>query len=235
MKITVIAFAALRDALGQSRCVVEIPEAGTGADLKETLAAGYPRFRDLIRASRVAKGVDFIDPGTPLSDGDEVVLIPPVSGGNLPPAVLLTTDPLDGNSLQAAATTPRCGAVVRFEGTVRSPSGGKTVRYLEYEAYEEMARASMERIMDEAREQSPLGLQFLHHRLGRVEVGEASVVAVASAPHRDQAFAVCRLLIEKLKADVPIWKKETFEDGSVWVGAPGECGHDQPAGESKTK
>ena len=229
MKITVIAFAALRDALGESRCVVEIPEAGTGADLRETLAAGHPRFRDLIQACRVAKGVDFIDLGVPLSDGDEVVFIPPVSGGNLPPAVLLTTDPLDGNALQEAATIPACGAVVRFEGTVRSPSDGKTVRYLEYEVYVEMAKASMERIVAEAREACPEGVQFLHHSLGRVEVGEVSVVAVASAPHRGQAFDICRSLIEKLKADVPIWKKETFEDGSVWVGAPGECSHDQPA------
>ena len=102
---------------------------------------------------------------------------------------------------------------------------GKEVLRLEYEAYEAMAIAQMETIVAEARTQWPVSAIFLHHRLGRIEVGETSVIAVASAPHRDEAFAACRHLIERLKADVPIWKKECFEDGSVWVGAPGVCEH----------
>lgn len=226
MRVEVVAFAALREALGTNRLTVELPAGATGHTLRTELSARHPRWRDLIHACRLASGVEFLEPGAPLAEGAEVVLIPPVSGGSDVPAVRLTREPLDPEGLRRAAGAAGRGAVVVFVGTVRSPSLGKDVVYLDYEAYEAMAVAQMERIVAETVAGCPGGAAFLHHRLGRIEVGEASVVAVAASPHRAEAFAACRDLIEKLKADVPIWKKEVFTDGSVWAGAPGECAHD---------
>jgi molybdopterin synthase catalytic subunit len=229
MRVEVLPFAALREALGAARVTVELSEGSTGVELREVLASRHPRYRGLILACRLAQGTDFLEEGAALRDGDEVVLIPPVSGGSAPPTVRLTPDPLDGDELKAAAYDRGAGAVALFEGTARTPSRGREVRYLEYEAYQPMALAQMERIVEEARGRWPVTEVFLHHRLGRVEVGEVSVVAVASAPHRAEAFEACRHLIERLKADVPIWKKEVFADGSAWVGAPGECAHEEDA------
>lgn len=226
MRVEVVLFAALREALGTSRITVELSEGSTGAELREVLIARFPQQQDLILACRLAQGIEFLQEGTALRDGDEVVLIPPVSGGSEPAAAHLTPDPLDGDELKAAAYARGSGAVTVFEGTVRSPSQGREVRYLEYEAYHHMALSQMVRIVEEARDRWPVTSVFLHHRVGRIEVGEVSVVAVASAPHRAEAFEACRHLIERLKADVPIWKKEVFADGSVWVGAPGECRHE---------
>jgi len=235
VRVEVVAFAALRDALGTDRLAVELPAGATGHTLRTELASRHPRWRDLIHACRLASGVEFLEPGAPLAEGVEVVLIPPVSGGNGAPPVRLTRDPLDAEALREAAAAAGRGAAVVFAGTVRSPSLGKEVLYLEYEAYEAMARAQMERIVTETVARHPGSAAFLHHRLGRIEVGEASVVAVAATPHRAEAFAACRDLIERLKADVPIWKKEVFADGSVWTGAPGECAHEEEARPEKPR
>jgi len=232
VRIEIVVFAALREALGTGRVELQLEPGATAAAARARLAEIHPRWRDLIAACRVARGTEFVGDRTPLDEGAEIVLIPPVSGGapgDAPPAVALTREPLDGGALKRAAYRKAAGAVTVFEGTVRSPSMGRDVDHLEYEAYEAMALAQMERIVEETRERWPVAAVFLHHRLGSIGVGEPSVIAVASAPHRDQAFAACRHLIERLKADVPIWKKECFTDGSVWVGAPGECAHDGDA------
>jgi molybdopterin synthase catalytic subunit/molybdopterin converting factor small subunit len=234
MRVEVVAFAALREALGVERFVVDVADGATGADLRARVAELHPRWRDLVLACRLASGTEFVADRAPLAEGAEMLFIPPVSGGSgappsdAPRVVRLTREPLDGSILMNAATHAAAGAVVVFEGTVRSPSSGRDVLHLEYEAHEPMALAQMERIVNEARERWPVIALFLHHRLGRVEVGEASVVAVASCPHRGEAFEACRHLIERLKADVPIWKKEFFADGGVWVGAPGACAHEDP-------
>lgn len=225
MRVEVRFFAAIREAFGGSRIFLDLPDGATGADVRSRLAALHPEHAALLGSCRLAVGTNFVDDAAPVAAASEIVLIPPVSGGMGPAPVVLTHEPLDGDALKRAAYERGAGAVVVFEGTVRSPSEGKDVLWLEYEAYEAMARAQMERIVAEARSEWPLTAVFLHHRLGRIEVGEVSVVAVASAVHRPEAFAACRHLIERLKADVPIWKKEVFADGSVWVGAPGECGH----------
>lgn len=225
MRVEVVFFAALRETAGTARTRVELPEGARGRDLRDALIRLRPSLAGLIRASRLAQDVDFIDEDRSLADGDEIVLIPPVSGGSGPPAVLLTHAVLNVLSVRDAANRPGAGAVVVFEGVVRSPSMGKDVLYLEYEAYEPMALAQMKTIVDEARSRWPLMAVFLHHRLGRIGVGETSVLALVSSPHRAEAFEACRHLIERLKADVPIWKKECFQDGSEWVGAPGSCGH----------
>jgi molybdopterin synthase catalytic subunit len=229
MRVEVQLFAALRDALGGARVQLELPDGATGLDLRARLVALHPEHAALVRACRLAQGVEFLDERAPLTAAGEIVLIPPVSGGMDPRAAALFHGPLDGEALKNAAYRRGAGAVAVFEGTVRSPSEGKDVLWLEYEAYEPMALAQMEHILDETRARWPVEAVFLHHRLGRIEVGEVSVIAVASAVHRAQAFEACRHLIERLKADVPIWKKEVFADGSVWVGAPGECGHEDGA------
>lgn len=226
MRVHVVAFAALREALGASRFTLDLAPGATAADVRASLAREHPRWRDLIAACRVAQETDFVDDGTPLRDDDTLVLIPPVSGGRPLPEVLLTADPLDASALRESVARDAAGAVVLFAGTVRAQSEGRAVQHLEYEAYEAMAAAMMERIVAEARERWPVQAVHLHHRLGRLEIGEVSVVAVVSTPHRPDAFEACRHLIERLKADVPIWKKEVFADGTVWVGAPGECAHD---------
>ncbi len=231
MRIEIVAFAALREALGTDRVPIEVESGATAAAARRRLAELHPRWHDLIAACRLAQGVEFLADDAPLADNAELVLIPPVSGGSdaesaSPPEVLLTSEPLDVAALERAAPVASAGAVIVFAGIVRSPSQGRDVDHLVYEAYGPMAESQMRRIVAEAREKWPVAAAFLHHRLGRLEVSEASVVAVVSAPHRAQAFEACRYLIERLKADVPIWKKEVFTDGSEWVGAPGECEHD---------
>lgn len=237
MRVEVVTFAALREALGSSRLTLELSGETTARAVRERLAKDHPRFADLIRSCRLACGVEFVSDSSPLEDGIEVILIPPVSGGSeggtekgatIVPAVRLESTPLDGEAIKRAAYQDPAGAVVLFEGTVRSPSEGQDVDHLEYEAYEAMAVAQMESIVEQARTRWPLASAYLHHRLGRIEVGEASVVVAVTSPHRPEAFEACRWIIEQLKAEVPIWKKEFYSDGSIWVGAPGECAHESP-------
>jgi len=133
--------------------------------------------------------------------------------------IRLTRDPIDLVALHAP--TPADGACCSFVGVVRDENAGRRVDFLEYEAYEEMALGQMEELAAEARERWPLSDVHLVHRLGRLEIGEASVAVAVASPHRGEAFAACRFLIDTLKKRVPIWKKEHFEGGAVWVEGPG--------------
>jgi molybdopterin synthase catalytic subunit len=138
-------------------------------------------------------------------------------------AVLLTRQPLDLAALQEVA--PQDGALCLFVGVVRNQNAGRSVRFLEYEAYEEMALPELERLEATARERWPVTAVRVAHRLGRLEIGEASVAVAVASPHRAEAFAACQWLIDTLKATVPIWKKEHCEGGEVWVEGPGACAH----------
>ncbi len=133
------------------------------------------------------------------------------------PLVLLTRDPLDRDALVAATTHASVGGIVVFEGVVRNHARGKQIRYLEYEAYEEMAREQILAIVDEARQHWGVERIAVAHRFGRLEIGEASVIIVVASPHRAEAFDACRYIIDTLKAKVPIWKKEVATDGEEWV------------------
>ena len=133
--------------------------------------------------------------------------------------IRLTNDPLDINACISAVMTPQAGGIDVFIGTVRDHTKGKRVLWLEFEAYETMAVSEMQKIVTSATEQWPLHRVVLHHRTGKLEVGEVPVVIAVSAAHRDAAFAACRYIIDTLKQTVPIWKKEFFEDGEVWVAA----------------
>jgi molybdopterin synthase catalytic subunit len=136
----------------------------------------------------------------------------------------ITSEPLSLARCVAAVEAPQCGAIVTFLGTVRDHSDGKRTDYLEYEAYPEMAEEVLHTIVQEAHDRWHIGHVAVQHRIGRLEIGEPSVVIAVSAPHRAEAFAACRHIIERLKQIVPIWKKEYGEGGEVWVGGPTSLG-----------
>ena len=149
-----------------------------------------------------------------LADGDEVALIPPVSGG----AFRITEEPLSLEAVVDEVADESAGAVATFLGTVRRESRGRTVLYLEYEAYAEMAEDVMAQIAAELEQRYELWAVAIHHRVGRVEIGEASVAIAVSAPHRKYALAACKDAIDTLKQTVPLWKKEVYEGGEEWLG-----------------
>jgi molybdopterin synthase catalytic subunit len=133
------------------------------------------------------------------------------------PQVAVTSEPLDSNALAALVDANGNGAVVSFAGLVRAHNQGRQVQFLEYEAYEPLAIRALQRIVDEARELWPGARVAVHHRLGRLEIGEASIVIAAASAHRADAFAACRYTIERVKQIVPIWKREHFNGGDVWL------------------
>jgi molybdopterin synthase catalytic subunit/molybdopterin converting factor small subunit len=149
-----------------------------------------------------------------LSDGDEVALIPPVSGG----AFRLSADPLSVEAVVDEVRSEQAGAIATFVGTTRAQSRGRTVLQLDYEAYEEMAEQVMTQIAAELSGRFELCAIAIHHRTGRVEIGEASVAIAVSAPHRQDALAACKDAIDTLKERVPLWKKEVYEGGEEWIG-----------------
>jgi molybdopterin synthase catalytic subunit len=149
-----------------------------------------------------------------LADGDEVALIPPVSGGSF----RLSAEPLSLDGVVGEVRSKRAGAIATFVGTTRVESRGRTVEHLEYEAYEGMAENVMAELAASLKQRYDLCEVAIHHRTGRVEIGDASVVIAVSAPHRQDALAACKDAIDTLKEHVPLWKKEVYEGGEEWIG-----------------
>jgi molybdopterin synthase catalytic subunit/molybdopterin converting factor small subunit len=207
MRVTVKLFAGLRERAGW----------------KERELDGIERVSDVWRALELgdepegllyAVNRSYADRARPLADGDEVALIPPVSGG----AFRLGTERLSLDAVVDEVRSDRAGAIATFVGTTRVQSRGRTVLHLDYEAYEEMAEQVMSEIAADLKERYDICEIAIHHRTGRVEIGETSVVIAVSAPHRQDALAACRDAIDTLKEQVPLWKKEVYEGGEEWIG-----------------
>lgn len=219
MQLTVKLFGSLREEAGAKELEIELPDGSRVADLRELLADRHPLLERL--GSRIAISVNFemADDGQPLADGDEVAFLPPVAGGSGSALKRCTISdrPLDEAEVAARVTGSDAGGVVSFVGHVRDHARGRSIQYLEYEAYPEMAEREMEKISDEAAARWPGTRVAIAHRTGHLEIGDAAVVIVAAAPHRAEAFEACRFAIDTLKQTVPIWKKEVATDGEYWV------------------
>jgi molybdopterin synthase catalytic subunit/molybdopterin converting factor small subunit len=206
-------FGAAAERAGARR--VEVGPVRDVAQLLGVLAEQVPSLRDLLPRCLVAVNRVYAGPETPLGEGDEVAIIPPVSGGG---PFLISEAPLAAEPLIAAVAHPEAGAVVTFHGTVRATTGDWQTAELWYEAYPEMAVAEMERIAASLTARWPGVRLAMAHRVGRLRPGEVAVVVAASAPHRGDAFAAAAAAIEAVKTTVPIWKKEVGTDGrSFWV------------------
>jgi molybdopterin synthase catalytic subunit len=225
----------LKDWLGSQAVNVELSDGATVAVLLERLRPTLPAgaAAEILGSIAVSVNAEYAQAAHILHDGDEVGLLPPVSGGTARAAnalgkggsdanvaVALTRDRIDAEKTVAKAKSGEDGAVVVFDGIVRNHSRGRRTLHLDYEAYEEMAQRQMRELGMKARERFGVRQVTMLHRLGRLEIGETSVLIVVASAHRSAAFEACRWLIDTLKQSVPIWKKETFADGAVW--APGE-------------
>jgi molybdopterin synthase catalytic subunit/molybdopterin converting factor small subunit len=205
--VTVRLFAGLRERAGWSSRALEGIE--TVADVWPALALG-----DEPPGLLYAVNKQYAERGQALADGDEVALIPPVSGGDF----RLSEEPLSLDAVVAEVLSDDAGAIATFSGTTRVQSRGRTVLHLDYEGYPGMAEQVMAEIADDLRARYDLRGIAVHHRVGRVGIGETSVVIAVSAPHRSDALAACRDAIDVLKERVPLWKKEVYEGGEEWIG-----------------
>jgi molybdopterin synthase catalytic subunit len=207
VRVTVRLFAGVRERAGQSR--VELEDVERVEDVWPKLGLGDEPPGLLYAVNR-----EYVERGQELADGDEVALIPPVSGGSF----RLVEGPLDVTAVLREVEDPGAGALASFVGTVRNRSRDRDVVHLEYEAFEEMAEPLLARLGDDLTERHGLCAIAIHHRLGRVEIGEASVAIAVAAPHRAAALDACREAIETLKVTIPLWKKEVYADGEEWIG-----------------
>jgi len=218
VRITVRFFAAARERAGRGQDTLELPAPATVETALAALRDRYPSLVSLLPHLRVAVDEEFVPPTHPLADGAELALIPPVAGGAPEELFRVVDRPLFLDEVVRAVEANGQGAVVTFSGAVRDATRGRRVLRLEYEAYAPMAEKQLAAIAAEAKAQWPGVRIAVVHRVGTLVPGELAVVIAASAPHRDHAFLACRHVIERLKQDVPIWKKELYEDGEVWVG-----------------
>lgn len=218
--VTVRFFAGHRDIVGRSEQELRLAEDATVGSLWEQLVAEYPRLAGYSGRLLYAVNQEYSSLATPLHDGDEVVFVPPVSGGSGASDVApfaISSAPLDPAPLVAWATTPEDGAVVTFAGVARNNFAGRASAALNYEAYTEMAVPMLEQIAGEARERWRIGRVAVHHRVGQLEIGETAVLVVVAAPHRQEAFQAAAYVMDRIKEIAPIWKKEHWADGqSEW-------------------
>jgi len=222
MKVQVRLFARYREEAGRDHLDLELAAGGTVERAWEAVTRQYPVLVPYRPYTLFALRNDYVGADHPLGDGDELCLFPPVSGGAVEPGqdwIEVTTDPLSERAAAQAVEHPGSGALALFSGVVRDQTGGRRVKFLEYEAHGPMALSKMREIGAAIRSRWPTITRIaLVHRIGRLEIGESSVMIAVSSPHRAQAFEACRFAIDTLKETVPIWKKEHFEDGEVWVG-----------------
>ena len=218
MQVRVLFFGILKDIAGRSSDLLALPEGSTLADVLRHYESEAPRLREFRHALAISLNREYAAPQSCLHDQDEVALLPPVSGGSqTQTAVAIVQDKIRSDEVMKAIKQPEDGAVAVFEGIVRNHSRDRRTLYLDYEAYEPMALAKIRELAAEARQKFAIRDAAVVHRLGRLEIGETSVLLVVASAHRAAAFDACRWLIDTLKRTVPIWKKEYFKDGAVWA------------------
>jgi molybdopterin synthase catalytic subunit len=219
MKIRLVAFATAGDAVGSNELELVLPDGSTVAELQRLLESRHPTLGALWSRLAIAVDGEVVGPAASLREGCEVALLPPVSGG-APPAdtagrVELTDSPLAVEAMADRVADDGCGALVLFVGQVRNRFEGRAVERITYSGYRPMAQARLGRIVEELERETPGARVAIAHRLGTLEVGEASVVIAVAAPHRDAAYDASRRALERLKREVPIWKREHYRDGEA--------------------
>ena len=231
IQISVRAFASYREAIGAHSVRLDVPERSTPVQVWERLLAAYPRLVGLPRPHAFAINEEYVQESYALRELDELILLPPVSGGaskssqssqspqSTATSVELVEGEVDVNTLLRRVRHPQAGAVVLFLGMVRDTDRGQHVKFLEYEAYQPMAMKEMRRVAEEAQRRWPLLGIAMVHRLGHLEVGEISIAIAVSSGHRKDAFDAGRFAIDTLKQTVPIWKKEVWDAGEAWIGS----------------
>lgn len=226
MRVKVLFFGILKELTGHAEQTLDLPAGTTLGSLFESYFQTFETLRDKQSSILFARNREFASADAILADNDEVAFLPPVSGGSTPVPLqpdpdghlfAITRQPIDSRALVKLLQRAEDGAVTTFEGVVRNNTKGRATAYLEYECYEQMALPLMARIGREIAGQFAVGKLGIVHRLGRLEVGMASVAIVACAPHRKPAFDAAFEAINRIKKEVPIWKKEFFADGAVWV------------------
>lgn len=215
--ITMLYFAMFREQIGKSEEQISLPAGTPASELFEIVTASHPALAGMKNSTLVMVNEEYAEPGQLLQDGDEVALIPPVSGGDH--RFVCTEDVLDSRAIEALVASDDAGAMVTFVGTVRNHARGLAVKSLEYEAYAPAATKKLAQVGAEVQEQWPAVQIAIAHRFGHLMPGEASVVIACSSAHRDESYAASAWAISRIKEIVPIWKKEHYEDGSVWVGS----------------
>ncbi|HMG34581.1 MAG TPA: molybdenum cofactor biosynthesis protein MoaE [Blastocatellia bacterium] len=228
IKVTVLLFGQAREWVGASSVELELPPATAVASAFDELKRMHPKMAGLERSVLFAVNEEYVSRDYELASGDQLAVLPPVSGGSSSEVstkdgdfFAITHEPLDIVGLRKRLLEGSSGAVVVFDGVARNNTKGRVTRFLEYEGYSSMALRTMEQIAGEVREKWAINRIGIIHRLGRVEITESSVVIVVTSAHRGIAFEACRYAIDRLKKIVPIWKKEFFEDGEVWVEGEG--------------
>ena len=227
--VSVLFFGAARDAVGHEEVELSINPGSTAAQVFEQLVWSHPELQRFGKSLLLAVNQEYADQKQEVRDGDELAIFPPVSGGAPESADVssaptvgndffeLTTEPIDVGAVARRVVLPECGATVTLDGYAREWTKGRRTLHLVYEAYEAMALPEMRKLGEQAHEKFDIAHIGIVHSTGRLEIGETSVVIAVSAPHRRAAFEACEWAIRELKRTVPIWKKEVFEDGEVWV------------------
>ncbi|MEP6637472.1 MAG: molybdenum cofactor biosynthesis protein MoaE [Acidobacteriota bacterium] len=237
--VRVLFFGAARDAVGRNETTLSLSVPANAASAFAQVLNEFPDLRRFGRSLLFALNEEYAPADREVRAGDELAVFPPVSGGSDETGKAaataasssavnffeLTTDPIDVGSVARRVVLPECGATVTLDGYAREWTRGRRTLHLVYEAYAPMALSEMQRLGQQAHERFDIAHIGIVHRTGRLEIGETSVVIAVSAPHRGAAFAACEWAIRELKRTVPIWKREVFEDGEVWV--EGEGGPDQ--------
>ena len=230
MRVRVLFFGMLKDLVGKASDTLDLDQGASVADLLAHYETQIPRLRESLPSLALAVNQEYASAETKLRSNDEVAILPPVSGGKDGSRIVsgrgnrretvhcaIVRGPIQTQEVLAGVKRGEDGAAVVFDGVVRNQTRGRKTLYLDYEAYEEMALKQMESLAGQALSQFQIRDVALVHRLGRLEIGETSVLIVVASAHRAAAFDACRWLIDTLKRTVPIWKKEYFEDGAVWA------------------